>query len=318
MIPRSASYQKNTIPLKAEYAALPLPRKPHPRSITALERTEILDLLHSPKFIDRAPKVVVAALLDEGKYICSASTMYRILRSEKEVFERRKVARSKTFACPELLAEKPNEVWSWDISKLRGATKWSYFYLYVILDIFSRKAVGWAVYLRETGTLAENFLASTLEFEQITPGQLTIHSDRGGPMRSKTVAELFTDLQVSKSFSRPHVSNDNPYSEAAFKTAKYMPEYPDRFGSIQDARTYFRKFFDWYNNEHMHSGLEYYTPEDVHTGAHIVKKSQRDLVLNTAWEKNPNRFVKGKPVSKSAPLAAWINKPKNEEVNVAG
>jgi putative transposase len=279
---------------------------------------EILGILHSTKYVDRAPKVVAAALLDEGQYVCSASTMYRILRTENEVSERRRVAKTKTFTCPELLAEKPNEVWSWDISKLRGPKKWSYFYLYVILDIFSRKAVGWAVYLCETGILAANFLESTCHSEQITQGQLTIHSDRGGPMRSKTVAELFTDLQVSKSFSRPHVSNDNPYSEAAFKTAKYMPEYPDRFGSIQDARAYFRKFFDWYNNEHLHSGLEYYTPNDVHSGAHLAKKIQRDLVLRAAWEKNPNRFTKGKPVSNSAPLAAWINKPKSQEVTVTG
>ena len=313
-VPRSASYPRTVSPKNKDLQTC---RRPHHRSLTQEERTEILTVLHSTKFIDRAPKVIVAALLDQGKYLCSASTMYRILRLEKEVFERRRVARSKSFACPELLATRPNEVWSWDISKLRGPAKWSYFYLYVVLDIFSRKVVGWAVYVKETGQLAENFLSSTLRVEKIVPGQLTVHSDRGGPMKSKTVAELFTDLQVSKSFSRPHVSNDNPYSEAAFKTAKYMPEYPDRLGCIQDARSYFRKFFDWYNNEHMHSGLEYYTPEDVHSGNHIEKKIQRDLVLKSAWEKNKNRFTKGKPESKTAPQAVWINKPKVKEVPLA-
>lgn len=291
-------------------------RKRHSRSLREEERCEILRILHSERFIDKAPKVIVAALLDDGAYLCSASTMYRILRNENEVFERRKVARSHKYVCPELLAEKPNQVWSWDISKLRGPVKWTYFYLYVVLDIFSRKCVGWAVYMSETGQLAENLLSTTIKNEKIIAGQLTVHSDRGGPMKSKTVSELFTDLQVSKSFSRPHVSNDNPYSEAAFKTAKYMPTYPDRFGSVQDARRYFRSFFDWYNKEHLHSGIEYYTPNDLHTGAHLDKKILRDHVLQKAWQLNPGRFSRGKPVSKAAPKAAWINKPKTKEVTV--
>jgi putative transposase len=316
-MPRSSAYSRASQRVLDENNQQS-PRKCHPRALNSEERNSVLEVLHSNKYVDRAPKVIVAGLLDEGKYLCSASTMYRILRAEKEVSERRRLARSKTYTRPELLAQRPNQVWSWDISKLRGPEKWSYFYLYAVLDIFSRKVVGWAVYIQETGRLAENLLASTCSAEKITAGQLTIHSDRGSPMRSKTVAELFSDLQVSKSFSRPHVSNDNPDIESAFKTAKYMPEYPDRFGCIEDARCYFRKFFNWYNNEHLHSGIEYYTPEDVHNGRHLEKKIQRDMVLQRAWDENPNRFTKGKPVSKSAPIAAWINKPMREEVTMGG
>jgi putative transposase len=297
------------------------PKKPfgaHPRALSPLEVGEVVKVLNCEEFVDKAPKAIFNTLLDRGIYLCSARTMYRILSAQGAVAERRQVARARSFATPELLATGPNQVWSWDISKLRGSAKWSYFYLYVILDIFSRKIVGWDVYLQETGVLAETLISRAAEDEQIKPGQLAIHSDRGGPMRSKTLAELFSDLCISKSFSRPHVSNDNPFSEAAFKTIKYMPTFPDRFNSLQEARGFMGKFVKWYNQEHMHSGIEYYTPNDVHTGAHVLKKQKRDLVLAEAYARNSNRFVKGKPTSNPAPQAVWINKPKVEEVAMTG
>ena len=278
----------------------------------------MVKVLNSEEFVDKAPKAIVSTLLDQGVYHCSARTMYRILGAQGAVVERRHVARSRSYATPELLATGANQVWSWDISKLRGPAKWSYFYLYVVMDIYSRKIVGWSVYLQETGLLAEALISKAAEDEMIKPGQLTIHSDRGGPMRSKTLSELFSDLCISKSFSRPHVSNDNPYSESMFKTIKYMPSFPERFGSLQEARQFMRKFVRWYNEEHQHSGLEYYTPNDVHIGNHWAKKQKRDSVLAEAYLRNPNRFVRGTPSAKLAPDSVWINKPIVEEQAMAG
>jgi putative transposase len=286
--------------------------------LSPAEIDTVAKVLNSEEFVDKAPKAIFNTLLDQGVYHCSTRTMYRILSAQGAVAERRHVARSRNYATPELLATGPNQVWSWDISKLRGPAKWSYYYLYVVMDIYSRKIVGWSVYLQETGLLAEALIAKSAEDEVIKPGQLTIHSDRGGPMRSKTLAELFSDLCISKSFSRPHVSNDNPYSESMFKTIKYMPSFPERFGSLQEARQFMRKFVRWYNDEHRHSGLEYYTPNDVHTGNHLAKKQKRDSVLADAYLRNPNRFVKGTPSATPAPDAVWINKPKVEEQTMAG
>jgi putative transposase len=288
-------------------------RAAHPRALSPLEVEEVVKVLNSEKFVDKAPRAIFNVLLDQGVFMCSVRTMYRILEAQGAVAERRQVARSRSFSAPELLATGPNQVWSWDISKLRAASKWTYFYLYVVMDIFSRKIVGWAVYLQEAGMLAEALISKAAREEEIKPGQLTIHSDRGGPMRSKSLAELFSDLSISKSFSRPHVSNDNPFSEAMFKTIKYMPTFPDRFGSVQEARSFMSKFVKWYNEEHRHSGLEYYTPDDVHTGSHVEKKQNRDSVLAEAYLRNPIRFVKGTPSASLAPEAVWINKPKMEE-----
>jgi putative transposase len=290
----------------------------HPRALSPLEVNEVVKVLNCEEFVDKAPKAIFNTLLDRGDYHCSVRTMYRILSAQGAVAERRQVARTRSFATPELLATEPNQVWSWDISKLRSSAKWSYYYLYVVMDIFSRKIVGWSVHLQETGLLAESLILRAAEDEKIKQSQLTIHSDRGGPMRSKTLAELFSDLCISKSFSRPHVSNDNPYSESMFKTIKYMPSFPDRFGSLQEARRFMRKFIRWYNAEHRHSGLEYYTPNDVHTGSHVEKKQKRDSVLADAYSRNPSRFVKGTPSAKLAPDSVWINKPKEEEQTMAG
>jgi putative transposase len=294
------------------------PEAAHPRALSPSEVDEVVKVLNCEEFVDKAPRAIFNTLLDRGVYHCSARTMYRILDSQGAVAERRQVARARNFTTPELLATGPNQVWSWDISKLRGPAKWSYFYLYVVIDIFSRRIVGWSVYLQETGLLAETLISKAAEDEKIKPGQLTIHSDRGGPMRSKTLAELFSDLCISKSFSRPHVSNDNPFSEAMFKTIKYMPTFPDRFGTLQEARGFIGKFVKWYNTEHRHSGLEYYTPNDVHTGAHVEKKKTRDAVLSEAYSRHPGRFVKGTPTANSAPTAVWINKPKGQEEVMAG
>jgi putative transposase len=304
-------------PERAE-TALKQPLAEHPRALNQKEIYEVAQVLNCDEFVDKSPKAIFNTLLDRGVFLCSVRTMYRILSAQGAVAERRQVARARSFATPELLATGPNQVWSWDISKLRSSQKWSYFYLYVVMDIFSRKIVGWAVYLQETGVLAETLISKAAEDEKIEPGQLTIHSDRGGPMRSKTLAELFSDLCISKSFSRPHVSNDNPFSESMFKTVKYMPTFPDRFGTMQEARGFMREFVQWYNAEHKHSGIEYYTPIDVHTGAHKEKKIRRDAVLAEAYSRNPIRFAKGTPSAKSAPEAVWINKPKVEEQAMAG
>jgi putative transposase len=279
------------------------------RTITGEEGNKIMEVLYSQRFVDKAPAVIVATLLDEGQYLCSTRTMYRLLSAKDEVRERRAIARARKHKKPELLATHRNQVWSWDITKLKGPGKWNYFYLYVIMDIFSRKIVGWGVYERELALLAENLIAESIEREGVDANQLTLHSDRGAPMKSKAVSELLSDLSVSKSFSRPHVSNDNPFSEAAFKTLKYVPEFPERFGCLQDARVFGRKFFQWYNHEHKHSGISYFTPDDVHSGRHVQLKMVRDATLKNAWEKNPERFVKGMPKARSAPDTVWINKP---------
>jgi putative transposase len=238
--------------------------------------------------------------------------MYRILAEGGEVRERRSQARHAKYQAPELLATAPNQVWSWDITKLRGPMKWTYYYLYVILDIFSRYVVGWVIAYRESGTLAKRLIAETCEKQNVQPGQLTIHADRGSSMKSKTVAFLLADLGVTKSHSRPYVSDDNPYSESQFKTLKYRPDFPARFGSIQDARAFCREFFPWYNHEHRHSGIGLMTPAMVHYGKAEQISSQRQVVLASAFDAHPERFVRGAPTPPSLPKAAWINKPKVE------
>jgi putative transposase len=283
--------------------------KPHPRALSDVETKQILTTLHSYRFTDQSPAEVYATLLDEGTYLCSLRSMYRILQKQGETRERRAIVHHGKFKKPELLATEPNQVWSWDITKLLGPQKWTYFYLYVLMDIFSRYVVGWMVAERESGSLATVLMREACEKQNIVEGALTIHSDRGGPMISKPVAHLMADLGVIKSLSRPQVSNDNPFSEAQFKTLKYCPTFPERFGSKQDADVFCRYFFTWYNQEHKHSGIGYYTPEDVHYGRALAMQKLRQNTLSSAFAAHPERFVKKSPIAASAPTAVWINPP---------
>ena len=276
----------------------------------------MLDVLHEERFVDLAPAEVYATMLDEGRYLCSERTMYRVLAENQEVRERRDQLRHPKYAAPELLATKPNQLWSWDITKLLAPAKWSYFYLYVVLDVFSRYVVGWLVADAESATLADQLLTDAYERNGIKPGQLTVHADRGTSMKSKHVAMLLADLGVTKTHSRPHVSDDNPYSEAQFKTLKYRPDFPERFGSIEDARAFLADFFRWYNNEHHHTGLGLLTPADVHFGRAEVRHASRAVVLEAAHRAHPERFVAGTPIPPPLPTAAWINKPKSVDGSV--
>ena len=287
-------------------------RTPQPRALSADERTEILSVLHQERFVDQAPASIYANLLDEGRYLCSVPTMYRLLHAEGEVRERRRQATHPARVKPELVAYGPNQTWSWDITKLLGPAKWTYYHLYVVIDIFSRYVPGWLLATRERSELAEDLLSQSIRKQHITADQLTIHSDRGPSMASKTVALLLADLGVTKSHSRPHCSNDNPYSEAQFKTLKYRPAFPDRFGSIEDARAFCQRFFRWYNDEHRHSGLGFHTPASVHFGQAAQIQLQRERVLQVAYAARPERFVRQLPLPPPLPGPAWINKP--EEV----
>ena len=284
-----------------------------PRSLRALsagERAAVLAVLHEPRFVDLAPAEVYATLLDEGQYLCSERTMYRLLAAHNELRERRNQLRHPRYAAPELLARRPNELWSWDITKLLGPAKWTYFYLYVMLDVFSRYVVGWMVAHRESATLAERFIRETWVRQGIGRDHLTVHADRGPAMTSKPVALLLADLGVTKTHARPHVSNDNPFSEAQFKTLKYRPAFPERFGSIQDARAHCHVFFPWYNTEHRHSGLGLLTPHDVHYGLTEQRVAARAVVLATAYAAHPERFPAGLPRPPARPVEVWINPPK--------
>ena len=285
------------------------PRARPARSLSADERARVLDVLNSQRFADKSPAEAHAILLDEGTYLCSLRTMYRVLKGAGQVRERRNQLRHPSYAKPELLATRPNQVWSWDITKLRGPGKWNHFALYVVLDIFSRYVVGWMVAEGESAALAEQLIADTCAKERVAPGTLKIHADRGSAMTSKSVALLLSDLGVDKTHSRPHVSDDNPYSEAQFKTLKYQPSFPGNFGSLQHARAFCQDFFPWYNLEHRHSGIAMLTPYDVHYGRSAAVLEQRQLVLDRAYEAHPERFVAGPPSPESAPTEAWINKP---------
>ena len=303
-LPRATWYRAQRKTPNAQAAV----RKPSWRALSSVERQQVFDIAHDERFVDLALPQIYAITLDEGCYVCSQRTMYRVLESRGEVRERRDQVTRPLYARPELLATGPNQVWSWDITKLKGPTKWTYFHLYVILDIFSRKVVGWMVAHRESAVLAQKLIDETAAKENIAPGQLTLHADRGSSMKSKDVAFLLADLGVTKTHSRPHVSNDNPYSEAQFKTMKYRPDFPDRFGSIEDTRSFCRRFLDWYNNEHRHSGIGMMTPASVHHGrAHQVRE-QRALVLEAAWKRHPERFAR-QPQPPALPTAVWINPP---------
>jgi putative transposase len=281
----------------------------HPRALGPTERAAVLDALHAPRFQDAAPAAVYATLLDEGTYLASERTMYRLLAAEGETRPRRDQLVHPTYTKPELLATAPNQVWSWDITKLLGPAKWTYFYLYVILDVYSRYAVGWMVAHREQAELAERLIAETIAKQGVPAGQLTLHADRGSSMTSKPVASLLADLGVTKSHSRPHVSNDNPYSEAQFKTLKYRPGFPVRFDTIEAARAFCQDFFRWYNAEHRHSGIGLLAPEVVHYGQAQDTYDARAQVLASAYAAHPERFVRQAPRPPQLPTAAWINPP---------
>jgi putative transposase len=306
--PRSSWYRHHRRSPAPPRPPRPAPR-PQPRALTPTEQAQVLEVLHTERFVDQAPASVWATLLDEGSYLASVSTMYRLLRDRGETGDRRRHATHPPTVKPELLATRPNQCWSWDITKLAGPAKWTWFHLYVILDIYSRYVVGWMVATREAASLAERLLADTITAQQVQAGQLTIHADRGTSMTSKSVAMLLADLGVTKSHSRPHVSDDNPYSEAQFKTLKHHPTFPDRFGSIQDARAFCQGFFGWYNVEHRHSGIGLLTPADVHHGRAEQITLARGVVLDTAYAAHPERFVRKPPQPPRLPEAVWINKP---------
>jgi putative transposase len=288
----------------------PSPRPSPPRALDAAQRQAVLDLLRQPRFADLAPAEVYATLLDEGVYHCSIRTMYRILDAHSEVRERRNQARHPAYRKPELLAIAPNTVWSWDITKLMGPAKWTYFYLYVIIDIFSRRVVAWCVADAESATLFKALFDDAIDKHPVPPGQLTLHADRGGPMKAKATAQLLADLGVTKSHSRPHTSNDNPFSESHFKTLKYQPQFPKRFGCIEDARQFCRDFFTWYNQHHHHSGLGLMTPDQVHYGQADDIHAARQRTLDSAFAAYPERFVNQSPTPPAKPTAVWINPPR--------
>ncbi len=292
----------------------PAPRTPRPRptpqrALSAPERAGVLEVLHSERFVDVSPEETWATLLDEGTYLCSVRTMYRILAAHHGgVRDRRNQLTHPAYAKPELLATGPNELWSWDISKLKAQTRGTWFFLYVILDVFSRYIVGWTVQHRETGELARDLIEQAIGQQPITPRVL--HADRGAPMRSKHVSEMLVDLGVTKTHSRPYTSSDNPYSEANFKTLKYRPAFPDRFDSIEHARQHCRLFVGWYNHAHRHSGIALMTPAAMHYGQAQQLYNQRAEILTAAYAAHPERFVRKPPIPPELPTAAWINKPK--------
>ena len=286
----------------------PAPRPPSPRAITDEEADTIIEVLNGERFCDQAPAQIWAELLDEGTYLASTSTMYRLLRDRAQVRERRAQARRPAHLKPELVATAPNQVWSWDITKLAGPHKWNWFHLYVILDVYSRYAVAWLVAPRESARLAEELIADAIYQQQIAAGQLALHADRGSSMTSKTVTQLLADLGVLQSHSRPHQSNDNPFSESQFKTLKYSPTFPKRFAGIDHARRFTDAFFDHYNHHHRHSGIGLHTPADVHYGRAAAVRAQRQLVLDAAYKAHPERFRRP-PSAPRVPEATWINRP---------
>jgi len=291
----------------------PVTRPTPARALSSDEREAVRVVLNSERFQDCAPAAIQATLLDEGQYLCSTRTMYRVLEEDGATRERRDQLVHPQYTKPELLASAPNQLWSWDITKLRGPAKWTYFYLYVMLDVFSRYVVGWMVAPRESAELAKKFIEETCEKQEIEPNQLGIHADRGSSMRSKPVALLLADLGVTKTHSRPYTSNDNPYSESQFRTMKYRPDFPDRFGSIQDSRAFCLSFFPWYNDEHRHSGIGMMTPAMVHYGSAPVIRANRQLVLDAAYRDHPERFVRRPPTPPQLPKEVWINKPPNSD-----
>lgn len=314
-LPRATYYRA-----RAPEAGAVRPRRSH-RRLSDAERQQVLETLISERFRDQVVRQVWAQLLDEGTYRCSVRTMYRILAENRAVRDRRDQLRHPEYQRPELLATGPNQLWSWDITKLKGPHTWSYFHLYVVMDVYSRKVVGWLLARHESATLAVELIRQCCQREGINRDQfdsahrkqLTVHADRGPSMRSKPVAYLLADLGVTKTHSRPYTSTDNPYSESHFKTLKYQPEFPERFGSIEDARAFLVRFFDWYNNEHRHSGIGLVTPAQRHSGTDKIVYEERQQVLAAFYEQHPERFVRGVPKPPELPGEVWINKPETVE-----
>ncbi len=311
-VPRATFYRRRSPRL-----ALPARRSSPPRTLSLAERAEVLAVLHDERFVDQAPGEVYATLLDEGRYLCSERTMYRILADHDEVRERRRQRRHPVYTKPELVADRPNMVWSWDITKLRGPVKMRHLNLYVMLDIFSRYVVGWLVAEVESASLAQRLIEECCTRQNIVPGQLTIHADNGTPMIAKSTAQLLGHLGIVHSQSRPHVSDDNPFSEAHFKTLKYRPDFPDRFGGVDDAVAHCRRFFDWYGHDHHHSGIGWLTPADVHYGRAASRTEARGAVLEAANRAHPERFVRGAPKPPQPPTAVWINPPARISLDAA-
>lgn len=287
----------------------PSPRPTPAHALSTEERSVVRDVLNSEPFMDQAPRQVYASLLDKGRYLCHWRTMYRILWAHHEIHERRLIRRHPVYQKPELLAVRPNQVWSWDITYLRGEATWMHYPLYTVLDIFSRYVVGWMIAEVESSDLAKQLIAQTARKQGIPPDQLTLHADNGSPMKGKPLSQLLVDLGISKSHSRPHTADDNPFSEAQFKTMKYRPDYPDRFGSIDAARIWARTFFAWYNHDHYHSGLNLLTPGSVHYGEAAAIQQDRQAIMLAAYAAHPARFARGEPVVKGAPTAVYINPP---------
>jgi putative transposase len=307
-VPRSTGYRWRRPPVKGC-------QRPRPRPARALsdgERKEVLEVLCSKRFVHQAPTTVHARLLDEDKrYLCHPRTMYRVLHDSRAVRERRPQAKHPTYTKPELLATGPNQVWTWDVTWLRGPERYVYYPLYVIIDLYSRFNPGWLLAHEENGDLAKQLIAETCQRQKIDPATLTLHADRGPVPKGKTVRQLLVDLEVTRSLSRPRVSNDNPFSEAEFRTLKYGPEYPNRFTGFDHARRFCQNFFRWYNDEHRHSGIAYFSPADVHHGRANDLRAKRQEVMDEAFARNPNRFSGGAPRVPAPPKAVWINPPEN-------
>jgi len=306
--PRATHYRRHQPPVLGPK----LPRPTPPNALSEPERQHILSVLRSEEFCDLAPAQVWARLLDDGIYLCSIATMYRLLSAAHESRERRRQRTHPAKKRPELMAKAPNQVWSWDITKLRGPERGVYYELFVIIDIYSRYVIAWTVAQAETGELAKDFIDTAIAGQDVKRGQLTLHADRGTSMTSKPVAQLLVDLGVARSHSRPHVSNDNPYSEAGFKTLKYCPAFPGSFGAIQDARNFCETFFAYYNHEHRHSGIGLHTPASLHHGTATEIRAERARTLNAAYAANPDRFRRRQPTPPKLPTAAWINDPTRE------
>jgi putative transposase len=307
-VSRSSIY-RTRLSCKDQPHPVPQPRQAPAHALSSEEQEQVRETLNSERFMDKAPRQVYAALLDEGRYLCHWRTMYRILAAHDEVRERRRLRRHPIYKKPELLATAPNQVWSWDITYLRGPQKWEHYPLYTVLDIYSRYVVGWMIAEVESSDLARQLIAATARKQEIQPDQLTLHADNGAPMRGKPLAQLLIDLGISKSHNRPHTSDDNPFSEAHFKTMKYQPDYPDRFASLSDAQVWACGFFTWYNEQHYHSGLNLFTPASVHFGEATAIQQQRQALMLNAYAAHPARFVRGQPLVKGAPAAVWINPP---------
>lgn len=310
-LPRASFYRRQR-QRRAEPARDSMIKRSSPRALAEQEREQVRQTLYSERFMDKSPYQVYAALLDDGEYLCSVRTMYRILEQEDASKERRNQLRRPNYKKPELLATGPNQVWSWDITKLKGPEKWTYYYLYVILDIYSRYVVGWMLAHREQAELATKLISQTVATQDVNVDELIIHSDRGPSMTSHSVMQLLISLGVTRSHSRPHVSNDNPFSESHFKTMKYRPEFPDRFGCHEDGLSFCRHFFDWYNNEHYHSGIGLVTPATLHYGQASKVVASRSRTLQSAYTAHPERFVRGIPQPPPLPTSVWINPPSNK------